>query len=270
MGQRVGPLLAVLWIAPTLLVRRDVCRAALRERSLRDALGGRRAHCGVPLRHRVGTRVHDRAMGTRRLARTGQGDRRKRAQPHFAALAGNRHTQHPATRAGVGHLKCQAVNTTHVPASGFASRDTANEPNSFALRGTSDPPSTHTRWRHHTAFRRMCSHGRFTRFTYEKSPFLGFVIGARWRRGWDSNPRHGRTRKPDFESGAFDHSATSPWPRLVVGERGAADSSRSGPQHLGAAQVGPQRRGHRDRAVGVAGSSPAPRPACGRPPGPSR
>ena len=31
-----------------------------------------------------------------------------------------------------------------------------------------------------------------------------------WRRRRDSNPRYGRTRTPDFESGAFDHSATSP------------------------------------------------------------
>ena len=40
--------------------------------------------------------------------------------------------------------------------------------------------------------------------------------GVSWRRGRDSNPRYGRTRTPDFESGAFDHSATSP------GKRGLA------------------------------------------------
>src|SRR5690349_11300209 len=31
-----------------------------------------------------------------------------------------------------------------------------------------------------------------------------------WRRGWDSNPRSGKPRTTDFESAAFDHSATSP------------------------------------------------------------
>ena len=32
-----------------------------------------------------------------------------------------------------------------------------------------------------------------------------------WRRERDSNPRYRRTCMPDFESGAFDHSAISPW-----------------------------------------------------------
>ena len=31
-----------------------------------------------------------------------------------------------------------------------------------------------------------------------------------WRRERDSNPRYGKNRIPDFESGAFDHSAISP------------------------------------------------------------
>ena len=42
------------------------------------------------------------------------------------------------------------------------------------------------------------------------------TIAACWRREWDSNPRHGRTREPDFESGAFDHSAISPLPRTLA------------------------------------------------------
>lgn len=33
---------------------------------------------------------------------------------------------------------------------------------------------------------------------------------TRWRRERDSNPRYRRTCTPDFESGAFDHSAISP------------------------------------------------------------
>ena len=33
-----------------------------------------------------------------------------------------------------------------------------------------------------------------------------------WRRGWDSNPRSVK-RRPLFESGAMDHSATSPGPK---------------------------------------------------------
>ena len=37
-----------------------------------------------------------------------------------------------------------------------------------------------------------------------------------WRRGWDSNPRYG-IRTPDFESGTFDHSATSP-KRAILAE----------------------------------------------------
>src|SRR5271165_4868581 len=43
------------------------------------------------------------------------------------------------------------------------------------------------------------------------NPFGGRSLKSmqKWRRGWDSNPRYpGGT--PDFESGAFDHSATSP------------------------------------------------------------
>jgi len=31
-----------------------------------------------------------------------------------------------------------------------------------------------------------------------------------WRRERDSNPRYAKKRIPDFESGAFDHSAISP------------------------------------------------------------
>ena len=31
-----------------------------------------------------------------------------------------------------------------------------------------------------------------------------------WRRGGDSNPRYGINRMPVFETGAFNHSATSP------------------------------------------------------------
>ena len=31
-----------------------------------------------------------------------------------------------------------------------------------------------------------------------------------WRRGWDSNPRDHRSGPLDFESSAFNHSATSP------------------------------------------------------------
>ena len=47
--------------------------------------------------------------------------------------------------------------------------------------------------------------------------------GVWWRKGWDSNPRYRRIGTPDFESGAFDHSATSPGSirlRRVVAEPG--------------------------------------------------
>ena len=44
--------------------------------------------------------------------------------------------------------------------------------------------------------------------------------GVWWRKGWDSNPRYRRIGTPDFESGAFDHSAT--FPRATGGEAGRA------------------------------------------------
>src|SRR5882672_1679113 len=52
-----------------------------------------------------------------------------------------------------------------------------------------------------------------------------------WRKGWDSNPRYRRIGTPDFESGAFDNSATFPCsspPQDTGFERGA-DSSGNRP-----------------------------------------
>ena len=41
--------------------------------------------------------------------------------------------------------------------------------------------------------------------------FLGLYRITKWRRGWDSNPRGGMNRQPDFESGALQPDfATSP------------------------------------------------------------
>src|SRR5882672_3443606 len=42
-----------------------------------------------------------------------------------------------------------------------------------------------------------------------------------WRKGWDSNPRYGKNRTPDFESGAFDRSATFPLLCARLGMRNA-------------------------------------------------
>ena len=45
------------------------------------------------------------------------------------------------------------------------------------------------------------------------SPSRNFATNGQnwnWRRGWDSNPRTTFRRSPDFESGAFNHSATPP------------------------------------------------------------
>ena len=67
-----------------------------------------------------------------------------------------------------------------------------------------------------------------------------------WRKERDSNPRYRRTCTPDFESGAFDHSATTPQ-RVEV----AILAEASGLQLLQATQVGAQHLGHGDQAVGV-------------------
>ena len=37
-----------------------------------------------------------------------------------------------------------------------------------------------------------------------------------WRKERDSNPRYAKKRIPDFESGAFDHSAIFPGVELVI------------------------------------------------------
>ena len=52
-----------------------------------------------------------------------------------------------------------------------------------------------------------------------------------WRRERDSNPRYRRTCMPDFESGAFDHSATSPW-TVQHGCAGQASHFTSDPAFL--------------------------------------
>ncbi len=41
-----------------------------------------------------------------------------------------------------------------------------------------------------------------------------------WRRGGDSNSRDGANRLHDFESCAFNHSATSPYLEIVAGNTG--------------------------------------------------
>ena len=41
-------------------------------------------------------------------------------------------------------------------------------------------------------------------------PFPHVHGSVTWRKGWDSNPRSRKSRTPDFESGAFNHSATLP------------------------------------------------------------
>ena len=59
------------------------------------------------------------------------------------------------------------------------------------------------------------------------------------RVGFEPTVRHNRT--PDFESGAFDHSATSPGFAWCEGR-----NSNSSGQLLKATQVGPQRLRHSD------------------------
>ena len=67
------------------------------------------------------------------------------------------------------------------------------------------------------------------------------------RVGFEPTVRYNRT--PDFESGAFDHSATAPESGFAWCE--GRYSSRSRPQHFGPAHVGPQHIRNRDGTVGV-------------------
>ena len=96
-----------------------------------------------------------------------------------------------------------------------------------------------------------------------------------WRKERDSNPRQGKTPEPDFESGAFDHSAI--FPRMVAapvagrsevrycnacvrfgrhplaqGQQKRAQTAASAlAQHGCPSHVGAQRLGDADAAVGL-------------------
>ena len=75
-------------------------------------------------------------------------------------------------------------------------------------------------------------------------------------------------RIPDFESGAFDHSATSPCLCRAADYSSAAAPFKPAtpPAHPGRAVAPPAPSPNRPRS----GSSPAPPPVCGPPPGRSR
>ena len=57
-----------------------------------------------------------------------------------------------------------------------------------------------------------CKHGRCNPFKQKALANLQGLFTCRviWRKERDSNPRYRKTCKPDFESGAFDHSAIFP------------------------------------------------------------
>ena len=74
-----------------------------------------------------------------------------------------------------------------------------------------------------------------------------------WRKERDSNPRYAKKRIPDFESGAFDHSAIFPGVEFVIlPEPDPGLTGRtSGFEHLKPAHVGLERLGDAHTAIGL-------------------
>ncbi len=189
-----------------------------------------------------------RCSSIRRFARTGD-KRSQPGQPdtfvpdsvnRIAAVAATRHfrplprlasSQAPSSLRTNGHLPFQAKGAGHsnrrrrisAPRSveiPRAARDDTNGAVAGAAGACSRPDAE---WR--SALRdRRASHGVLrdmppacrssnprgfspTRIRQNERARMGPLS---WRKGWDSNPRYRRIGTPDFESGAFDHSATLP------------------------------------------------------------